>query len=99
MIRVTIICAEPCEGWPCFDCEMVVEAISVVQGGANANAPFHIEHRSVEEANGIWARGDFTDLDAPYLVLDDKVRLSGREWRGASMEQVAQLLSGAYMRR
>jgi len=78
---------------------MVVEAISVAQGGANADAPFHIEHKSVQEANGLWARGEFTDLDAPYLMLDDEVRLSGREWRTASLDHVAQLLSGAYMRR
>lgn len=96
LIRVTIICAEPCEGWPCFDCEMVVEAITVARGGANTDAPFHVEHKSVEEANTLWGRGDFSDLDAPYFMLDDEVKLNGRVWRSASLEHVAHLLSGAY---
>lgn len=96
---MTIVCAEPCEGWPCFDCEMVVEAISAARGGANTDPPFHVEHKSVEEANGMFQRGEFSDLDAPYLMLDGKVKLNGREWRSASLDHVANLLSGAYMSR
>jgi hypothetical protein len=76
---------------------MVVEAISVARGGANADAPFHVEHKSVEEAHGLADGVDFSDLDAPYLVLDGKVQLNGRQWRSASLDQVAHLLSGAYM--
>jgi hypothetical protein len=77
---------------------MLVEAIGVASGGANADAPFQVEHKSVDEANGLWAQSEFTDLDAPYLVLDGQVRLSGRQWRAASLDHVAHVLSGAHMR-
>ena len=99
MLRVTIVCSDPCEGWPCFECELMIEAISLALKGSVDDANVDFAHQSVTEALALFKQAEFNDLDAPYLVVDDEVRLSGRAWREASVDSVVSILSGANLRR
>jgi hypothetical protein len=91
--RITIVCSDPCDGWPCLECEMMEEAISMAVKGSIEDGTVRFEHRSVSEATEAYKGVDFNDLDAPYFMLDDEVRLNGREWRVASLESVVSILS------
>jgi hypothetical protein len=99
LLKVTIVCSDPCEGWPCFECEMMVEAISMALKGATDESNVDFTHQSVEQASAFWKEREFNDLDAPYFLVDDEVKLHGRGWREASVESVISILSGAQSRR
>lgn len=98
MLKVTIVCSDPCEGWPCFECELMIEAISLALKGSADDSNFDFAHQSVTEALALFKQGDFNDLDAPYLVVGEEVKLSGRAWREASVDSVVSILSGAHLR-
>lgn len=96
MLRVTIVCSDPCEGWPCFECEMMSETIGTAMKAALGKAQVDFRHESVEEACQHWKSIEFNDLDAPYFLVGDQVRLSGPEWRSAPLESIVSILaSGA----
>ncbi len=74
---------------------MMEEAISTAANGAPGGAGVEFAHRSVAEASAMWKGREFNDLDAPYFIVGDDVRMHGREWRDASLDSVVSLLSGA----
>jgi hypothetical protein len=72
---------------------MMVEAISMAVGAASQQGAVDFSHKSVSEAGALWHGLEFNDMDAPYFVVDDQVRLSGREWRTASIDSVISILN------
>ena len=99
MLRITIVCADPCDGWPCFECEMMDEAISMAAKGASDERAVEFAHRSVAEACAAWKGREFNDLDAPYFMVGDEVKMHGREWRSATVDSVVSILADARVRR
>ena len=99
MLRITIVCSDPCDGWPCFECEMMDEAITMAVKGAPDDKNVEFAHRSVQEAIAAWKGKEFNDLDAPYFMVNDEVKLHGREWRSASVDSVVSILSAEWTRR
>lgn len=87
-LKVTIVCSDPCEGWPCFECEMVVEAVCAALEGAIENGKVNFSHVSVSQASGRWREVEFSDVDTPYLMVGSEVKLHGRAWRAASFESL-----------
>jgi hypothetical protein len=77
---------------------MIDEAIAMAEGRAPGH---HVElaHRSVEEALAAWSGREFNDLDAPYLMIGDEVKIKGREWRSASAHSVASILTASWTQR
>ncbi len=93
LLKVTIVCSDPCEGWPCFECEMMVETIGAAIKSALGKDNVDFRHESVEEACNHWKSIAFNDLDAPYFLVGDEVKLNGPEWRSAPFESVVSILS------
>ena len=50
-------------------------------------------HKSVTEALSLWRHLEFNDMDAPYFLVGDQVKLNGREWRAASVDSVISILN------
>jgi hypothetical protein len=77
---------------------MIVEAISMAVGGTLEEKRVEFRHQSVEEARHSWKGSSFDDLEAPYLMLGDEVKLNGREWRAAGLDSVVGIISDARAR-
>ena len=77
----------------------MIEAISLALKGSVDDSNVDFAHQSVTEALALFNQTDFNDLDAPYLVVDDEVKLNGRAWREASVDSVVSILAGASLRR
>ncbi len=93
LLKVTIVCSDPCEGWPCFECEMMVETIGAAMKAALGKDNVDFRHESVDEACKHWKSIEFNDLDAPYFLVGDEVKLNGPEWRSAPFEAVVSILA------
>jgi hypothetical protein len=93
LLRITIVCSDACDGWPCFECEMMDEAIAMAAQGSPNEKQIEFAHQSVQEAMQAWTGKVFNDLDAPYFMVGDEVKLHGREWRSASVDSVVSILS------
>ena len=78
---------------------MMDEAIAMLAQAAPADQNLEFAHRSVQEAMQAWKGIDFNDLDAPYFMVGDEVKLHGREWRAASADSVVSLLSSSWTQR
>jgi len=72
---------------------MMAEAISMAVGAASPEGAVDFAHKSVSEACDLWRSLEFNDMDAPYFLVGDQVKLSGREWRVASVDSVVSILS------
>lgn len=72
---------------------MMVEAISMAVGAAQPDNSVDFAHKSVSEACELWRSMEFNDMDAPYFLVGDQVKLSGREWRVASVDSVISILN------
>lgn len=73
---------------------MMIEAIGLALKGASQNGAVDFQHQSVIEAAAFWKEREFNDVDAPYFLVDDEVKLNGREWRAASVDSVVSILEG-----
>jgi hypothetical protein len=71
------------------------EAITMAAKGAAEDRNVEFAHRSVQEACAAWKGREFNDLDAPYFMVGDEVKMHGREWRSASVDSVVSILSAA----
>jgi hypothetical protein len=75
---------------------MMDEAIGLAVKGAPDEKNVEFAHRSVQEAMAAWKGKEFNDLDAPYFMVDDDIKMHGREWRTASVESVVSILSASW---
>jgi hypothetical protein len=74
---------------------MMVEAISMALKAAVEDGSVDFKHQSVSQAAAAMKGQEFNDLDAPYFLVDDEVKLSGRAWRAASVDSVVSILADA----
>lgn len=77
---------------------MMDEAISMALKGRTDDSLVDFAHKSVVEASKLWAAFRFSDLDAPYFMVNDDVKLNGRGWRAASVESVISILNESGLR-
>jgi hypothetical protein len=77
----------------------MVEAISMALPASSQEGVVDFAHKSVSEAAKLWADRAFSDLDTPYFMVDDEVKLQGRQWRSASIESLMSILNEDGLRR
>lgn len=75
---------------------MMMEAIGLAIKGAAQDGAVEFTHQSVVQAAAFWTQREFNDVDAPYFMVDDEVKLNGREWRAAPVDSVVSILSAAH---
>ena len=75
------------------------EAITMAAKGASDDRAVEFAHRSVAEACAAWKGREFNDLDAPYFMVGDEVKMHGREWRSATVDSVVSILAHAHTQR